>query len=165
MMQTCWNAYWISFTLFLSKIIICLQIISEPIPGLMSVPPSHVQALLFCRGCWSDSLTCLRCMKPWALCWWGWRRITLQRERWVIYHFVNHFRRHSWLSNGGILYHLQVYLDDNLQSLIDTQAESPAQQLCSEAATILLGLIRVIISQVKIISMLSILLFKLHIDV
>lgn len=45
--------------------------------------------------------------------------------------------------------HLQVHLDDILQSLIDSQADSPAQQLCVEAATILLKLVKVIITQVR----------------
>ncbi|XP_071336839.1 WD repeat- and FYVE domain-containing protein 4 isoform X2 [Trachinotus anak] len=40
-----------------------------------------------------------------------------------------------------------VHLDDILQSLIDSQANSPAQQLCVEAATILLELVKVIITQ------------------
>ncbi len=44
---------------------------------------------------------------------------------------------------------LQVRLDDVLQSLIDSQADTPAQQLCVEAATILLELVKVIITQVK----------------
>ncbi|XP_044228580.1 WD repeat- and FYVE domain-containing protein 4 isoform X3 [Thunnus albacares] len=41
----------------------------------------------------------------------------------------------------------KVNLDDNLQSLIDSQADSPAPELCVEAATILLELVKVIISQ------------------
>ncbi|XP_059215445.1 WD repeat- and FYVE domain-containing protein 4 [Centropristis striata] len=41
----------------------------------------------------------------------------------------------------------KVQLDDTLQSLIDSQADAPAQQLCVEAATILLELIKVIIAQ------------------
>ncbi|XP_056292336.1 WD repeat- and FYVE domain-containing protein 4 isoform X5 [Pseudoliparis swirei] len=41
----------------------------------------------------------------------------------------------------------KVHLDDFLQSLIDSQAETPAQQLCVEAATILLALVKTIISQ------------------
>uniref|UniRef100_UPI0037E89D37 WD repeat- and FYVE domain-containing protein 4 isoform X2 n=1 Tax=Semicossyphus pulcher TaxID=241346 RepID=UPI0037E89D37 len=40
-----------------------------------------------------------------------------------------------------------VCLDDALQSLIDSQADAPAQQLCVEAATILLELVKVIITQ------------------
>ncbi|XP_029305197.1 LOW QUALITY PROTEIN: WD repeat- and FYVE domain-containing protein 4 [Cottoperca gobio] len=40
-----------------------------------------------------------------------------------------------------------VPLDDILQSLIDSQADTPAQQLCVEAATILLELVKVIITQ------------------
>ncbi|XP_008289614.1 WD repeat- and FYVE domain-containing protein 4 isoform X2 [Stegastes partitus] len=38
-------------------------------------------------------------------------------------------------------------LDDVLQSLIDSQADAPAQQLCVEAATILMDLVKVIITQ------------------
>lgn len=45
--------------------------------------------------------------------------------------------------------HLQVNLDDILQSLIDSQADAPAHQLCVEAATILLELVKVVITQVK----------------
>lgn len=45
--------------------------------------------------------------------------------------------------------HLQVLLDDVLQSLIDSQANTPAQQLCVEAATILLELVKVVITQVR----------------
>ncbi|XP_068423686.1 WD repeat- and FYVE domain-containing protein 4 isoform X1 [Clinocottus analis] len=41
----------------------------------------------------------------------------------------------------------KVHLDDFLQSLIDSQAETPAQQLCVEAATILLALVKAIITQ------------------
>ncbi|XP_044069032.1 WD repeat- and FYVE domain-containing protein 4 isoform X3 [Siniperca chuatsi] len=41
----------------------------------------------------------------------------------------------------------EVHLDDVLQSLIDSQADTPAQQLCVEAATILLELVKVIINQ------------------
>ncbi|XP_078016803.1 WD repeat- and FYVE domain-containing protein 4 isoform X2 [Epinephelus lanceolatus] len=41
----------------------------------------------------------------------------------------------------------KVHVDDVLQSLIDSQAESPAQQLCVEAAAILLELVKVIITQ------------------
>ncbi|XP_033955876.1 WD repeat- and FYVE domain-containing protein 4 isoform X1 [Pseudochaenichthys georgianus] len=41
----------------------------------------------------------------------------------------------------------KVPLDDMLQSLIDSQADSPAQQLCVEAATILLELVKVIITK------------------
>lgn len=44
--------------------------------------------------------------------------------------------------------HLQVHLDNVLQSLIDSQADSPAQHLCVEAATILLELVKVIVTQV-----------------
>ncbi|XP_030297212.1 WD repeat- and FYVE domain-containing protein 4 isoform X1 [Sparus aurata] len=40
-----------------------------------------------------------------------------------------------------------VHLDDALQSLIDSQADSPAKQLCAEAATILLELVKVLITQ------------------
>uniref|UniRef100_A0A8C2WJA7 WDFY family member 4 n=1 Tax=Cyclopterus lumpus TaxID=8103 RepID=A0A8C2WJA7_CYCLU len=40
-----------------------------------------------------------------------------------------------------------VHLDDFLQSLIDSQAETPAQQLCIEAATILLALVKAIITR------------------
>ncbi|XP_028982965.1 WD repeat- and FYVE domain-containing protein 4 isoform X2 [Betta splendens] len=39
------------------------------------------------------------------------------------------------------------HLDDILQSLIDSQAKSPAQQLCVEAATILMKLVKVVITQ------------------
>ncbi|XP_070771661.1 WD repeat- and FYVE domain-containing protein 4 [Enoplosus armatus] len=39
----------------------------------------------------------------------------------------------------------KVHLDDVLQSLIESQADTPAQQLCVEAATILLELVKVII--------------------
>lgn len=44
--------------------------------------------------------------------------------------------------------HRQVCLDDFLQSLIDSQADSPAQQLCVEAAVILLELVKALIAQV-----------------
>ncbi|XP_034537065.1 WD repeat- and FYVE domain-containing protein 4 isoform X2 [Notolabrus celidotus] len=40
-----------------------------------------------------------------------------------------------------------VPLDDALQSLIDSQADTPAQQLCVEAAMIVLELVKVIITQ------------------
>ncbi|XP_041803075.1 WD repeat- and FYVE domain-containing protein 4 isoform X2 [Chelmon rostratus] len=40
-----------------------------------------------------------------------------------------------------------VHLDNVLQSLIDSQADTPAQQLCVEAATILLDLVKAIITQ------------------
>ncbi|XP_028278514.1 WD repeat- and FYVE domain-containing protein 4 isoform X2 [Parambassis ranga] len=40
-----------------------------------------------------------------------------------------------------------VHLDDVLQSLIVSEAETPAQQLCVEAATILLELVKIIIAQ------------------
>ncbi|XP_026164856.1 WD repeat- and FYVE domain-containing protein 4 isoform X1 [Mastacembelus armatus] len=39
------------------------------------------------------------------------------------------------------------HLDDILQSLIDSQSETPAQQLCVEAAVILVELVKVIITQ------------------
>ncbi|XP_068597101.1 WD repeat- and FYVE domain-containing protein 4 [Brachionichthys hirsutus] len=41
----------------------------------------------------------------------------------------------------------KVHLDDALQSLIDSQADTPSQQLCVEAATIMLELVKVIITQ------------------
>ncbi|XP_078129346.1 WD repeat- and FYVE domain-containing protein 4 isoform X3 [Sander vitreus] len=41
----------------------------------------------------------------------------------------------------------EMHLDDILQSLIDSQADNPAQQLCVEAAKILLELVKVIITQ------------------
>ncbi|XP_031730721.1 WD repeat- and FYVE domain-containing protein 4 isoform X5 [Anarrhichthys ocellatus] len=41
----------------------------------------------------------------------------------------------------------KVHLDDFLQSLIDSQADTPAQQLCVEAATILLALVKAIITK------------------
>uniref|UniRef100_UPI003AAAFB81 WD repeat- and FYVE domain-containing protein 4 n=1 Tax=Centroberyx gerrardi TaxID=166262 RepID=UPI003AAAFB81 len=41
----------------------------------------------------------------------------------------------------------KVHLDDILQSLIDSQADAPVHQLCLEAATILLELVKVIITQ------------------
>lgn len=41
----------------------------------------------------------------------------------------------------------KVNLDDILQSLIDSQADAPAHQLCVEAATILLELVKVVITQ------------------
>ncbi|KAM3862933.1 LOW QUALITY PROTEIN: WD repeat- and FYVE domain-containing protein 4 [Diretmus argenteus] len=41
----------------------------------------------------------------------------------------------------------KVHLDDILQSLIDSQADTPIHQLCPEAATILLDLVKVIITQ------------------
>lgn len=44
--------------------------------------------------------------------------------------------------------HRQVCLDDFLQSLIDSQADGPAQQLCVEAAVILLELVKALIAQV-----------------
>lgn len=40
-------------------------------------------------------------------------------------------------------------MDDALQALIDSQADSPAKQLCAEAATILLELVKVLITQVR----------------
>lgn len=119
----------------------------EPILGLMSAPAPRVQALMFFRGCWSDTLTCLRCMKPWLLCCWEIRPVTLQGERWVSFHLVNH-PLHQSPSSCFIVHHLQVHLDDVLQSLIDSQADTPAQQLCVEAATILLELVKCIITQV-----------------
>lgn len=48
----------------------------------------------------------------------------------------------------SIMLCLQVCLDDFLQSLIDSQAASPAQQLCVEAAVILLELVKALITQV-----------------
>ncbi|XP_029926583.1 WD repeat- and FYVE domain-containing protein 4 [Myripristis murdjan] len=42
---------------------------------------------------------------------------------------------------------LQVHLDDILQSTIDRQADTPVRELCPEAATILLELVKVIITQ------------------
>lgn len=48
----------------------------------------------------------------------------------------------------SIMLRLQVCLDDFLQSLIDSQAASPAQQLRVEAAVILLELIKALITQV-----------------
>lgn len=63
----------------------CHQTTFEHILGLMSATPPRVEALMFCSGCWSDSLTCLRCMKLWQLCCWLKKPDTLQRERWVIY--------------------------------------------------------------------------------
>lgn len=44
---------------------------------------------------------------------------------------------------------LQRNLDDVLQSLIDSQEDAPAPQLSVEAATILLELVKVIITQVR----------------
>ncbi|XP_077351149.1 WD repeat- and FYVE domain-containing protein 4 isoform X2 [Festucalex cinctus] len=41
----------------------------------------------------------------------------------------------------------EVNLDDSLQSLIDSQANSPAPELCVEAATLLLELVKIIITQ------------------
>ncbi|KAM9364693.1 WD repeat- and FYVE domain-containing protein 4 isoform 2-T2 [Pholidichthys leucotaenia] len=41
----------------------------------------------------------------------------------------------------------KVHLDDMLQSLIDSQAETPALQLCDEAATIIMDLVNVFIMQ------------------
>ncbi|XP_077438112.1 WD repeat- and FYVE domain-containing protein 4 isoform X2 [Vanacampus margaritifer] len=41
----------------------------------------------------------------------------------------------------------EMNLDDSLQSLIDSQANSPAPQLCVEAATLLLELVKIIITQ------------------
>ncbi|XP_072247156.1 WD repeat- and FYVE domain-containing protein 4 isoform X1 [Leuresthes tenuis] len=41
----------------------------------------------------------------------------------------------------------KVHLDDALQLLIDSQADAPAQQLCAEAAVILLQLVKVVISK------------------
>ncbi|XP_035461782.2 WD repeat- and FYVE domain-containing protein 4 isoform X3 [Scophthalmus maximus] len=41
----------------------------------------------------------------------------------------------------------KVHLDDILQSLIDSQADTPAQQLCVEAATILLELVKLVITR------------------
>lgn len=48
----------------------------------------------------------------------------------------------------SIMLRLQVCLDDFLQSLIDSQAASPAQQLHVEAAVILLELVKALITQV-----------------
>ncbi|XP_076599423.1 WD repeat- and FYVE domain-containing protein 4 isoform X1 [Chaetodon auriga] len=41
----------------------------------------------------------------------------------------------------------EVHLDDVLQSLIDSQADTSAQQLCAEAATILIELVKAVITQ------------------
>ncbi|XP_068183056.1 WD repeat- and FYVE domain-containing protein 4 isoform X2 [Antennarius striatus] len=41
----------------------------------------------------------------------------------------------------------KVHLDEALQSLIDSQADAPSEQLCVEAATIMLELLKVIITQ------------------
>ncbi|XP_061545443.1 WD repeat- and FYVE domain-containing protein 4 isoform X3 [Phycodurus eques] len=41
----------------------------------------------------------------------------------------------------------EVNLDDSLQSLIDSQAHTPAPQLCVEAATLILELVKIIITQ------------------
>lgn len=49
-----------------------------------------------------------------------------------------------------IMCDLQVSLDDALQSMIDSQADAPAQHLCVEAATILLELVKAIITQVRV---------------
>ncbi|KAM9847921.1 WD repeat- and FYVE domain-containing protein 4 [Aulostomus maculatus] len=43
----------------------------------------------------------------------------------------------------------KMNLDDTLQSLIESQAHTPAPQLCLEAATILLELVKVVITQQK----------------
>lgn len=56
---------------------------------------------------------------------------------------------HDPFPNAPIMCHPKVPLDDMLQSLIDSQADSPAQQLCVEAATILLELVKVIITKVR----------------
>ncbi|KAF7651115.1 hypothetical protein LDENG_00115980, partial [Lucifuga dentata] len=47
----------------------------------------------------------------------------------------------------------KAHLDDILQSLIESQADSPAPQLCHEAAIILLELVKVIIMQQSVPSM------------
>lgn len=115
--------------------------------GLTSAPAHQVQALIFFRGCWLNTLACLRCMKPWLLCCWERRPVTPQSERWAIFHFVKNPLRQA-PSSCVIVLHLQVCLDDVLQSLIDGQADAPAEQLCVEAAMILLELLKCIISQV-----------------
>lgn len=46
------------------------------------------------------------------------------------------------------MHHLQAHLDDALQSLIDGQADTPTKQLCVEAATILLKLVKALLTQV-----------------
>lgn len=51
-------------------------------------------------------------------------------------------------SLASIMPHRQVCLDDFLQSLIDSQADGPAQQLCVEAAVILLELVKALVAQV-----------------
>lgn len=50
-------------------------------------------------------------------------------------------------------WHLKVKLDETLQSLIESQANCPAQQLCPEAATILLELVKNTITKVRILVM------------
>lgn len=41
-----------------------------------------------------------------------------------------------------------MHLDDILQSLIDDQVDSPAQPLCVEAASIMMELVKVIVTEV-----------------
>lgn len=67
---------------------------------------------------------------------------------------VSPFSPYISSSSSSMLQHfiacpLQVRLDDILQSLIDSQADTPAQQLCVEAVTILLELVKVIITRVR----------------
>ena len=42
-----------------------------------------------------------------------------------------------------------MHLDDTLQSMIDSEEDAPAQQFSVEAATILLELVKVVITQVR----------------
>lgn len=45
-------------------------------------------------------------------------------------------------------FRLKVNLDDVLQSLVDGLNDMPPQQLCAEAATILLELVKAVITEV-----------------
>lgn len=60
----------------------------------------------------------------------------------VIWHL--HYSCH----NAPIYNILQMHLDDILQSLIDDQVDSPAQPLCVEAASIMMELVKVIVTEV-----------------
>lgn len=118
--------------------------------GPLSAEVPHVQALMFCRGYWSDRSTCLRCMEHWLLSWWGGRRTTLWMKRCgigciICFEIHNHQPSHQAL----IVCSPQAPLDDILQSLIDSQADTPATQLCHEGATIMLELVKVIIMRVR----------------
>ncbi|KAM9727627.1 WD repeat- and FYVE domain-containing protein 4 isoform 2-T2 [Menidia menidia] len=66
------------------------------------------------------------------------------------YHLPEVYEALAALMLGSETSHIaekKLHLDDTLQSLIDSRTETPAQQLCAEAATILLELIKVVITK------------------